>query len=237
MEKEPFYQNLVLNYIKEKGMKFVLDRNILLRGLAVGVIPTEGTFTTLEIITGGQTGKPLYIPFYNINGFVEKIFPHIKNNQVKFPLINSDGTKIIEPDGVVINLVPPSYSSENFSSSTEYRGSEQDNSLLCLSDNFIRSTADKTLYNKLLNSNQWALWPLQFFIIQLDLNGTEYMSMEYLETKVKYVNFCKIANFRFQEEKKTGVYFDYAYVNREDMIYKPIFEKFIKKFNSTNLCH
>jgi len=238
--KKQKYQDLVLSHIKENGMGFVLDRNFLFRGLAVGIIPKEGIFTTPEIITGGETGQAMFVPFYNSNKLIDKIYPTVdwQANQAIFPLISSDGSKIVESGGVMVNIVSSCGQSEEFSSSAIYTDTHsQDISLLSSSNKLIKVTADSTLFNGLENSGQWAVGHLSYFIIQLDFNGTGYLSMDYLDVKVKYTTFCKIANFYFPEEKKTGAYFDYIYINREEKIYKPIFEKFIKNSNSTNLCH
>jgi hypothetical protein len=232
------YQNLVLEYIKTTDKKFILDRNVLFRGVSVGAIPKTGVFSTSEVITAGT---PMWVPFNNGNGSINKIYPNVnlQTNQAIFPFMSSDGSKILEPNGIMINLISVSSQIEASSISTAYNVSPQDNSLLRLySDfDFIRVAADHTLFNKLDNSGQWVIGHLIYFIIQLDLNGTEYLSMDYLDTKVKYTTFCETANFYLPTIMKTGAYFDKTYINRGKEIYKPLYEKFIKKSNSTSLCH
>lgn len=232
------YQNLVLDYIKDHNLQFAFDRNILIRGIAVGAILEDGSFTTPEIISGGytNTNSPLYIPFDSING-VTKIYPKINSykREAVFPLINSDGSKIIDSEGITLNLVDSYPMKENDFNSTFYKANDQYSSLLNLPNNFIRVTSDSILSCKLEQLGQWTIGHIAYFVIQLDLSNTEYLSMQYLDTKVKYVNFCQKGNFWIPEFMKMGSYFDKIYLNREAEIYKPIYEKFIKG-NSTHLC-
>lgn len=233
--EETSYQNRVLSYIKDHNLKFAFDRNILIRGIGVGVIPTDGSFTTPEIITGGYTGSPMCIPFNDIDGITE-IYPEINwhKEEVMFPLMNSDGSKIINREGVTVNLADYSRIEGNFSS-TSYEGNDQDDSLLNLPSNFIRVTSDRNLSRKLEQSGQWVIGHIAYFVILLDLSGTEYLSMQYLDMKVKYVNFCQRGNFWIPKFMKMGRYFDKIYLSRETEIYKPLYERFVKN-DSTNLC-
>ena len=229
------YQNLVLDFIKTHDLKFVFDRCVLFRGIAVGAIPEDGTFATTEIITGGNTDTSIFIPF-NSDNETGQILPEVnwQRSEVIFPLIDSTGSKIIERKGIRLTLVESSHGEKNFNS-TFNNNENQDSSLLNLSNNFIRVTSDSTLFRKLEQLGQWTIGHTAYFVIQLDLSGTEHLSMQYLDMKVKYVNFCQIGNFWIPEFMKMGSYFDKIYLSRETEIYKPLYEKFIKN-NSTNLC-
>ncbi|MFH0987529.1 MAG: hypothetical protein V1841_01390 [Patescibacteria group bacterium] len=239
-EMKKTYQNQVLSFLKESD--FLFDRGVLFRGIAVGIIPKEGAFSTSEIINGGGTmGTTMFVPLYNDRReVIDKRYPRLdsQNNQALFPLISSDATKITEHEGVVVNLTSPYGNYEDFSSSKIYNeNNKQDISQLVSDKRLVKVTADSTLRNELEESS-FAIGHLDYFILKLDLDGTEYLSMDYLETKVKYMTFCEIGNFGdscFPEGWKIGAWFDYSYINREEKIYKPLFNKFIKN-NSINLC-
>lgn len=224
------YQNLVLSYIKKSKMKFALDEDVLVSGLAVGAIPQTGIFSTSEVVTGIKAGSVMLSHLNNNTKLANILYPKIDlaSSLANFPLVNSDSSKIIDPEGITIGLSSPSYPAGQPFSETAYPGDAQGYSLLCLPKDFIRVTDNTSLVNKLEEQNQWAISSLAYFIVQMDISGTHPFSEDYLEMKQKYITFYSATRLYPPDKEKLGTCFDQTYANREEWIYKPFYQKFIE---------
>ncbi len=224
------YQNLVLSHIKESAMKFALDEDVLVSGLVAGIVPQTGTSSTPEVVTGIKAGSVMLSFLNDRTELAEILNPRIDlaSSRADFPLVSGDGSKIIDPEGVTIDLASPSYPTEQPFAETAYAGDAQGYSLLYLPKDFIRVTDSTSLVNRLEEQNQWAISSLAYFIFQMDLSGTDPSSKDYLEMKEKYITFYKATKFYSPDKEKLGVYFAQTYANREEWVYKPLYQKFIK---------
>lgn len=243
------HKETVLHYITSTGQKFAFDRGALIRLGPVGAIPNEGTVTTPEVLEGRE---PLFFSLPvsvrtqdggSGHSTSRRILPEQGPDAIVFPQFKSDGSGgVEEPDAVTVPTVGESQPITNWidgekpASYSRVVMDPQDSSLCHLPARYILVLAgDCDLYEARASSRRPVVYYEDYFIMQLDLAGTEFLSERYLDYRVKYVTSCRIANRFLKGCMGTEGYFDRRYLNSEEETYKPYSEKFISAADTKRL--